>query len=179
MVFKNSLRTFAIIFALSATLSFAERPWPFEDQAWRATAGASVGTLSPLMLSLGLGYENVIFYVEGMGMIKHMDTNDFWTAIRGNLSWTLFKDLPFNIDMGISGGYQYARAPNKMHQALNKANDKILVFPYNYRETGDISIEYRVHLYGFFTQLTYPVYKFVSHENRNFQWRVGYMASIF
>ena len=82
------------------------------------------------------------------------------------------------MDLGVSGGYQYARAPNKMHQALNKANDMVVVLPYNYRETGDIAIEYRVHLYGFFTQLTYPVMRFRHHDTRNFQWRVGYLVNI-
>ena len=170
MVSKFSLRIFAISLALSASLSFGESPW-------RAAAGASVGTLTPIMLSLGGGYQNAIFYIEGMGM-KRMEEYHYWTAIRGNLSWTLFWDMPFNMDLGVSGGYQYACAPNKMHQTLNKANDMIAVLPYNYRETGDISIEYRVHLYGLFTQLTYPVMRFRHHDTRNFQWRVGYMTSI-
>ena len=171
MVSKSSWRFFAIVFALSVSLSFGETPW-------RAAAGVSAGTLTPVMVTLGAGYENAIFYVEGMGM-KRAGEDRFWTAIRGSLAWTLFWDMPFNIDLGVSGGYQYARAPNEMHKALNKANGKIYVFPYNYRETGDVSIEYRVHLYGFFTQLTYPVMRFLHHDSRNFQWRVGYMASIF
>ena len=112
-------------------------------------------------------------------MKKRSEDNDFWTALRGNLSWTLFRELPFNLDLGISGGYQYARAPNRMHQALNAANGKTLVYPYNYRESLDISIEYRIHLYGVFTQLTYPIHRFLDHESRSFQWRVGYMVNLF
>ena len=172
MLSKCSLRILISTLALATTLSFGESPWRF-------AAGASAGTLTPLMVSLGMGYENAIMYIEGLGMEKRSEENDFWTAIRGNLSWTLFKDLPFNLDLGVSGGYQYARAPNKMHQALNDANGKIFVLPYNYRETLDISVEYRVHLYGLFTQLTYPVHQFRDHESRSFQWRVGYMTNIF
>ena len=163
-------RVFAIALVFSISFAFGEYPW-------RVVAGASAGTLTPFMASLGGGYGPAIFYVEGMGVHKGREY-DFWTAIRGNLSWTLFWDHPFNLDLGISGGYQYARAPNMTHQALNEANDLYLVFPYNYRETLDISIEYRVHLYGFFTQLPYPVHQFRDHESRSFQWRVGYMTSL-
>ena len=129
------------------------------------------------MATLGLGYKNAILYIEGLGV--HKKENDFWCGLRGNLSWTLFWDLPFNLDLGVSGGYEYARAPNKMYQALNESNGKILIYPYNYKESAEISLEVRAHLYGFYSQVAYPVHHFRKHDEPSLIWRMGYMVKVF
>ena len=148
----------------------------FGDQPWRLAAGVSAGRMTPVMGTIGFGYKNAILYIEGMG--THKGDNDFWCGLRGDLAWTLFREQPFNLDLGISGGYEYARSPNKMHQALNKSNGGIFVYPYNYKESAEISLEFRAHLYGFYTQIAYPVYHFLKHDEPTYIWRVGYMINI-
>ena len=76
----------------------------------------------------------------------------------------------------MGGGYEFAEAPNKMHQALNEANGAMYLYPYNYKESLDISAEVRVHIFGFFTQVGYPVYYFMDHEAPTILWRAGYLA---
>ena len=169
-----SIKRIILALAMFASLSFGELS--LEGIPLRFAAGASIGKMTPVMATLGLGYENVILYVEGMG--AHKKDNDFWCGIRGNLSWTLFRELPFNLDLGVSGGYEYARAPNGVHQALNRANKVKAVFPYNYKESLDIGLEARAHLYGFYSQLAYPVYRFRKHDEPSFIWRIGYMINI-
>lgn len=160
--------------ALFASLSFGE--FSLEDLPLRFTAGASIGKMTPVMAVMGVGYENVILYVEGMGV--HKGDNDFWCGWRGDLAWTFFLKSPFNLDLGVSGGYEYARAPNKIFQALNKSNDAYLVFPYNYRESAELSLELRAHLYGFYSQIAYPVYHFLKHDEPKFIWRMGYTVNV-
>jgi hypothetical protein len=160
--------------ALFASLSFGE--FSLEDLPLRFTAGASIGKMTPVMAVMGVGYENVILYVEGMGV--HKGDNDFWCGWRGDLAWTFFLKSPFNLDLGVSGGYEYARAPNKIFQALNKSNDAYLVFPYNYRESAEFSLELRAHLYGFYSQIAYPVYHFLKHDEPKFIWRMGYTVNV-
>ncbi len=175
MLYGCFIRRIAFTLILLAGLSFGDiLP---ESGPLRAFAGVSIGRQTPIMATLGLGYQNTILYVEGMGI--HKGDNDFWCGLRGNLSWTLFWDKPFNLDLGVSGGYEYARAPNGMHQALNDANNLMVVFPYNYKETLDIGIEIRAHLYGFYSQVGYPLYHFRKHDKPTLTWRMGYMASIF
>ena len=132
--------------------------------------------MTPVMGTIGFGYKNAILYIEGMG--AHKGDNDFWCGLRGDLAWTFFRELPFNLDLGVSGGYEYARSPNKIHQALNKSNGGTFVLPYNSRESAEISLEVRAHLYGFFTQIAYPVYHFLKHDEPTYVWRVGYMINI-
>jgi hypothetical protein len=77
---------------------------------------------------------------------------------------------------GIGGGYEFAEAPNKMHQALNRANGAMYVYPYNYKEIGDISIELWTHLYGFYTQISVPAYRYKKHDAPKILWGAGYMV---
>ncbi|MCQ2054057.1 MAG: hypothetical protein MJY82_02045 [Fibrobacter sp.] len=85
--------------------------------------------------------------------------------------------MPFSLDVGFGGGYEYAEAPNKMHQAMNKANNALLLYPYNFVETLDIAPEIWVHLYGFFTQVIYPVHYFKKHDAPEYiHWRAGYLV---
>ena len=107
-----------------------------------------------------------------MGYIHNK--SDYWCGVRGSLLWTFFKDAPFNIDAGIGGEYEYARAPNEMHEALDNANG-FIVFPYNYKELGDISIELWTRLYGFYTQISVPTKKFAEHDAHKGFWGAGYM----
>ena len=169
MLCANSIKRTLLMLALLAVLAFG-------DQSWRFAAGASAGKMTPVMGTMGFGYKNAILYIEGMG--THKGDNDFWCGLRGDLAWTLFREQPFNLDLGISGGYEYARSPNKMHQALNKSNGGIFVYPYNYKESAEISLEFRAHLYGFYTQIAYPVYHFLKHDEPTYIWRVGYMINI-
>ena len=174
MLHGFSIKRTILALALLVSLSFGE--FTLEDLPLRFSAGASIGKMTPVMAVMGLGYENAILYAEGMGV--HKGDNDFWCGWRGGLAWTFFWDKPFNLDLGVSGGYEYARAPNRMHQALNKNNEMILVFPYNYRESAEISLEIRGHLYGFYSQIAYPVYHFLKHDEPKFIWRMGYTVNV-
>lgn len=175
MLYGISIKRTFFALALFASLSFGD--FSLENTPLRFAAGASIGKMTPVMATLGLGYENVILYVEGMGV--HKNDNDFWCGLRGDLAWTFFWKSPFNLDLGVSGGYEYARAPNKMHQALNKSNGAVVVFPYNYRESAEISLELRAHLYGFYSQVAYPLYHFLKHDEPKLTWRMGYMVYLF
>lgn len=175
MLYGSFIRRIAFTLILLAGLSFGDiLP---ESGPLRAVAGVSIGRQTPIMATLGLGYQNAILYVEGMGI--HKSDNDFWCGLRGNLSWTLFWNKPFNLDLGVSGGYEYARAPNGIHQALNDANNLTVVFPYNYKESLDVGVEIRAHLYDFYSQVGYPLYHFRKHDEPTLTWRMGYMVSIF
>lgn len=128
------------------------------------------------MATAGFGYKSIIMYVEGMGV--HSEKNDFWTGIQGSLDWTLFRGKPYSIDLGLAGGYEYARAPNEKHNALNKANDMRIVFPYNYKEMLHLDVDLRIHLFGIYSQIDYPIYRFREHDANNFSWRMGYMFEL-
>ncbi|MCF0215479.1 MAG: hypothetical protein HUK21_08310 [Fibrobacteraceae bacterium] len=144
-----------------------------EISPWRFEAGLSVGNVIPANVILGVGYSSVIFRFQGMG--AHYDANDYWCGIRGGIDWSFFRNKPFSIDYGISGGYAFAEAPNEMHKTFNKANGGKYLYPYNYKELLDVSAEIWIHLYGFFTQIALPVYRFKEHDDPKFLWRAGYM----
>ena len=117
------------------------------DSPWKFEAGISAGSLTPVMVEAGIGYKAA-----------------------------LFRKLPFHIDAGFGAGYEYAQAPNKIHQAVNKANDAKYLYPYNYKESLDISSEVRVHLFGFFTQIDIPLHNFMDHDAPKWLWRAGYLV---
>ena len=167
-----SIKRIILALAMFASLSFGELS--LEGIPLRFAAGASVGKMTPVMATLGLGYENVILYVEGMG--AHKKDNDFWCGIRGGLVWRIPRDLPFSIEFGIGGGYEFAEAPNGIHQAVNKANDARYLYDFNFKENLDISAEMRIHLFGFFTQIDIPVYNIMDHEAPDMLWRIGYLV---
>jgi hypothetical protein len=175
MLYRHTIKQIIWALAMLTSLSFGEvSP---ESSPLRVTAGASIGRQTPVMATLGLGYQNAILYVEGMGV--HKGDNDFWCGLRGTLAWTFFWDTPFNLDFGIGGGYEYARAPNGMNQTLNKANGNTFVFPYNYKESLDLGIEFRAHLYGFYSQVGYPLHHFRKHDEPSLTWRMGYMVHLY
>ena len=153
--------------ALCAATVHADSPWKFE-------AGISAGSLTPVMVEAGIGYKAALLHVGGFGF--HKGANDFWCGVRGGLDWTFFRKLPFHIDAGFGAGYEYAQAPNKIHQAVNKANDAKYLYPYNYKESLDISSEVRVHLLGFFTQIDIPLHNFMDHDAPKWLWRAGYLV---
>lgn len=140
---------------------------------WRFEVGAGARNVSPLVLVAGLGYDNYTFRVQGLG--AHSGPRDFWCGVRGSLLWTFFKELPFYFDAGLGVGYEFAEAPNKMHQALNDANKGNFLYPYNYRENMDISLELWTHLYGVYTQISVPAYRFMDHDVPDILWGIGYM----
>lgn len=143
-----------------------------EPSSWRYEAGASAGKLIPIMIEGGIGYKSAILRVSGFG--AHKADNDYWCGFRGSLDWTFLRALPFNVDLGISGGYEFAEAPNKMHQAFNDANGGLFLFPYNYKEMLDVSAEIRVTVFGIFTQIDLPIHKFMDHDSPDYLWRAGY-----
>ena len=145
-----------------------------KDSPWRFQAGVSAGRLTPVMVEAGIGYKAALLHVAGLGF--HHGPNDFWCGVRGGIDWTFFRRLPFSIDGGIGGGYEFAAAPNKMHQAVNKANDAKYLYPYNYKESLDISAEVRFHLFGLFTQIDIPLYNFMKHDAPDYLWRAGYLV---
>ena len=153
--------------ALCAATAHADSPWKFE-------AGISAGSLTPVMVEAGIGYKAALLHVGGFGF--HKGANDFWCGVRGGLDWTFFRKLPFHIDAGFGAGYEYAQAPNKIHQAVNKANDAKYLYPYNYKESLDFSSEVRVHLFGFFTQIDIPLHNFMDHDAPEWLWRAGYLV---
>lgn len=142
----------------------------------RIQFGVSAGDPTPLSATIGVGYKSAIMRIQGMGWKN--GTDDYWCALRGGLAWTFFRNLPFNIDIGIGGGYAYAEAPNGMHKALNDANGAMYVLPYNFEETLDLSAEVWVHLYGIYTQISYPIYYIMDHTKPTLLWRAGYMFEI-
>lgn len=147
-----------------------------ELSPWRFEAGVSAGELTPLSLVTGFGYKNFIFRLQGLGL--HSGPNDYWCGLRGSLLWTFFRELPFSFDVGASAGYAFAEAPNEMHKALNKLNGGKYVYPYNYRELLDISLEMWVKLYGVYTQISVPAYRIKEHDAPNFIWGIGIINSL-
>lgn len=182
-MFNRSPIVFALAMLLSAACFAAETaandgsgaktaPAPSN---WRFEAGFAAGDPTPVNIVAGIGYKPFIMRVQGMGV--HKGDNDYWCGFRGSLGVTLFRDLPFSLDFGVGGGYQFAEAPNGIHQALNKANGGIYVYPYNYEESADVSAEVWIHLFGFFTQIAYPVHFFMDHDTPTIIWRAGYLAA--
>ena len=139
----------------------------------RFEAGLGARNFTPLVLVAGIGYDSYTFRIQGLG--AHGGPRDFWCGTRGSLLWTFFRDLPFYLDAGIGVGYEYAEAPNKMHQALNDANGGNYLYSYNYKENMDVSLELWTHLYGFYTQISFPAYQFRDHDAPNILWGAGYM----
>lgn len=142
-------------------------PWKFE-------VGVSAGALTPIMLEAGFGYKAMHLHIDGFGIYK--GANDFWCGIRGGLVWRIPRDLPFSVEFGIGGGYEFAEAPNGIHQAVNKANEAHYLYDFNFKEKLDISAEMRIHLFGFFTQIDIPVYNIMDHEAPDMLWRIGYLV---
>ena len=167
------IRPLILSLFLSVVCSHADE-WHFDFKDLRFNIGAGIRNQTPIVAIGGIGYKDAILRVQGMGF--HHEPNDFWCGVRGSLLWTFFRELPFNFDAGIGGGYEFAEAPNKMHQAFNKANGSVQLYPYNYKEVADISLELWTHLYGFYTQISAPVYRFMEHDTKRLLWGAGYMV---
>jgi hypothetical protein len=165
MFCARSLKIFALAVFFAATYSFASD--------WRFNAGLGIRNQTPVVAIAGFGYKDAILRVQGMGFYK--EEHEFWCGIRGSLLWTFFRELPFNFDAGIGGGYEYARAPNKIQQALNKANEGVYMLGHNYKEIADISIELWTHLYGFYTQISVPAIWIQEYDAPKIMWSTGYI----
>ena len=162
----------SLIFAIIAFFCFSTALANGNKSPWQFEIGATAGKPTPIMIHAGVGYENVFFRVAGGGM--HLGSNELWVGYRGNLAWKFFRELPFTLDLGISGGYAFAKAPNEIHRALNNANKKRYVRSYNYKESLDISAEIRADIYGVFTQLGIPLHYFMKHDEPTVLWQIGY-----
>lgn len=165
MLLRRLLFAAIALFCTENALAETPSPWQFE-------AGLSAGRPTPFMLNVGVGYENVFFRAMGSGL--YFGTDDYWVGYRGSLDWKFFRELPFSLDLGIAVGYSFAEAPNEMHKAMNRANDKRFVRPYNYKEAFDISAEVRTNFYGFFSQLCIPFHYFMKHDEPKIFWQFGY-----
>lgn len=140
---------------------------------WRFGFGAGIRNTTPMVLVGSIGYKDLSIKLQGLGY--QSGPNDFWCGIRGSLLWTFFGNLPFNFDVGVGGGYDFAKAPNKIHQAFNDANNGHYLYGYNYKENLDVSLELWTHVYGFYTQISVPAYQFLDHDAPNILWGTGYM----
>ena len=158
-------RIFVLAAFLLAGNALANSSWTFE-------AGVSAGRPTPIMLNAGVGYKNVFFRAAGSGW--HFKPDDFWVGFRGSFAWEFFRELPFSLDLGVGSGYAFAKAPNAIHKALNRANEERLIRSYNYKESLDISAEVRASIYGVFTQIAIPVHYFMKHDEPTVLWQVGY-----
>ena len=180
MLLKRLILVFAIVFFTesafateNSTGNAAESeqtkahgsPWQFE-------AGISAGRPTPIMINAGVGYNNFFFRVMGGGF--HLDHDEYWVGFRGSFAWKFFRELPFSLDLGLGSGYAFANAPNGYLRTLNRANNKRLVRPYNYKESLDISAEVRANIYGVFSYIAIPVHCFMKHNEPTVIWQVGY-----
>lgn len=86
----------------------------------------------------------------------------------------IFPRVAVHLDLGLGVGYAFAKAPNKIHKALNRANKRLIVRPYNYKESLDITPEIRASIYGVFTNIAIPVHCFMKHDEPNIIWQIGY-----
>ena len=163
-----------LLFLFAAVFCHAD-DW-YSLSHFRFNLGAGIRNQTPVVAIGGIGYDNVILRVQGMGW--HQGPNEFWCGVRGSLLYTFFRDLPFNFDTGIGGGYEFAETPNKMHKAFNEANKPLYLIPYKYKEGADISLELWTHLYGFYTQISVPAYRFIEHNVKKVLWGAGYMFEI-
>lgn len=143
-----------------------------EKSPWTFEAGLSAGRPTPIMLNAGVGYKNIFFKLMSGAM--YFGTDDYWVGYHGGFAWRFFRELPFTLDLGFGVGYAFAKAPNKIHKALNRANKRLIVRPYNYKEALDISPEIRASLYGVFTNIAIPVHCFMKHDEPNIIWQIGY-----
>ncbi len=171
----TSLKKIIAIFGIAfcATAVFADET-ESKDSPWRFGAGVSAGKLTPVMIEGSVGYNSALLHIGGFGF--HKAPRDFWCGFRGGFNWTFLRHMPFHINAGIGFGYEYAQAPNDMHQAVNNASKAMYLYPYNYKESLDVSAEMRIHLFGFFTQIDIPLYNFMEHDAPDMLWRIGYLV---
>jgi len=165
----------ALLLGISLLGTVQATPSPSQDRYgnFRFELGLGTRNQTPLVALGGISYKFLTFRLQGGGF--HNEANDFWCGMRGSLLWSFFYDLPFNFDVGVGGGYEYAQAPNGMHQALNAASKAKYVRPYNYKENLDVSIELWAHLYGLYTQISVPAYQFKKHGASRTLWGTGYL----
>lgn len=165
---RIKLMAAALILGASVTANGAQKsPWNFE-------VGIGTRSLTPIVLLGGFSYNNLNFRLQGLGF--HNGPRDYWCGVRGSLLWTLFNNSPFQISLGLGSGYEYAQAPNDMHKALNEANHAKYVYTYNYKENFDVSAEAWTNIYGIYTQISIPLYRFRTHDVSNYpKWSAGYI----
>ncbi|MCF0220836.1 MAG: hypothetical protein HUK19_00935 [Fibrobacter sp.] len=166
-----TLRTKLLIAGLVLTLAGVssgarQGPWKFE-------LGMGTRSLTPLVLVGGVSYKNLGFKLQGLGF--HNGPRDYWCGARGSLLWTFFDDLPFQVSLGIGTGYEFAQAPNDLYRAINIANGAKYLVPYNFKEDFDVSGEIWTSVYGFYTQISVPVYQMNRNLSNELLWGVGYI----
>ena len=84
-MFRAVFRTLFFVVLFVTVISHASE--------WRFSIGAGLRNQTPVVLIGGVGYSNLMLYVQGMGF--HNGPNDYWCGVRGSLLWTFFKDFPF------------------------------------------------------------------------------------
>lgn len=165
------MRKFAAIILIFCACAFAEGD--FLNGKGHLGFGLLTNNETTLVLALAPRYDWAVFRVEGMGSYKAY--NDEWLDIRGTLAYRFFADLPYFIETGISASYLYARAPNRFHESLNKANEHKLLWNYNEREYIDISLSVGANIYGFQANVIMPVFYLRNSVKPRPLWTFGYI----
>lgn len=163
--FKKMVTVLVLLFVGMACA--AEKRLHFES-------GVGFRNQTPLVIMGGVSYGELTFRLQGLG--KHNAPRDFWCGMRGSFLWTFFNELPFNVSLGLGAGYEYAQAPNDLHKAINQANQALYLYPYNQKEILDVSGEIWANIYGFYTQISIPVYKIMEHDAPRILWGAGYIV---
>lgn len=142
-------------------------------EGWHFSAGLLTGREADLIATLGVRHESLVFKAEGFAYKEKK--NDWWSYARATLAYRVLENLPFSYESGVSVGYLYARAPNKMHTAFNEAQGSSALWTYNEREYFDFSISLAVNLFGFQVALLLPmIYAEATHEPAPL-WTAGYI----
>jgi hypothetical protein len=141
-------------------------PWHFEF-------GVSTGEPVPLTLLGGIRYE--IFYLRAEGLMYYEKQDTYWCGGRSSFGVDFFTHQSWGVEIGLSGGYAYATAPNGMHRAINEANDAYYLYNNDWEEIADISAEIGVRWFGFHTRLEVPYYYITGTKKPLFLWRLGYI----
>jgi hypothetical protein len=167
---------FYLIF-LFIGFSFATEKAP--TSKWTPEIGISIGSPAPLFLSVGLHYQflnKVGAFIRTEGLGSHTRKNDYWCGARGAIGFSLFRDQPFFLESGVSVGYFYARAPNRIQQIFNEINQGYYFYEYDWNEFYDISINVGIHLYGVHVRTELPLFS-GGNTSYSLLWRVGYLWS--
>jgi hypothetical protein len=164
---KKGFIILLVTFWTLAVATEAPSPWLFE-------LGVSLGSPTPLTLLTGVRYRS--FYLRGEGLANYKKEDDFWCGGRGSLGYDWFAKKDWGLELGVSGGYAYARAPNGMHRALNEANDAFYLFNNDWEETADISLEGGVRLFGVHSRIEVPLFYPLGNKKPNLLWRLGYIV---
>lgn len=157
-------------------LTFTQGVFALESSKLHFGAGVLTTNETSVNLAIETGYDWAMFRVEGFAFTK--GETDEWMNARGTLSYRFFADKPYILESGISGGYLYAKAPNKFYKTFNKVNGKKFLWEYNLREYLDVSLSFSARLLGFQSNVIVPVVYFHNNVKPRFLWTFGYIFEL-